>query len=62
MSETQGYKITDKTISVARVALYARARQLEDWLKLEPENQRLRSVIEWELIDVRAAIEELKAL
>jgi hypothetical protein len=35
---------------------------LEDWLKLEPENQRLRSVIEWELIDVRAAIEELKAL
>jgi len=62
MSETQGYKISYKTVSVARVALYARERQLADWLALEPENERLRAHLMWELADVQAAIEELRVL
>ncbi|WP_322400356.1 hypothetical protein [Massilia luteola] len=62
MSETQGYKITYKTVSVARVALYARERQLADWLELEQENERLRAHLMWELADVQAAIAELMML
>ena len=62
MSETQGYKISYLTVSVDRIALYARERQLMDWLELEQVGGSFRDHLQQELAETRAAIAELKAL
>lgn len=62
MSDTQRYKISYLTASVARIALYGRERQLMDWLELESTSTRLRTHLEEELAETRAALAELEAL
>ena len=62
MSETQGYKISYLTVSVDRIALYARERQLMDWLELEQVGGSFRDHLQQELAETRDAIAELKAL
>lgn len=58
MSETQGYKISYSTLSIALRALYHHEGTVKDWLEMEPD-ERLRVHLRNELEQVRAAIKEL---